>query len=162
MSKKNNRNDPCPCGSNKKYKQCCLQKNQQSARYTSEGKFKFSAEVLSHQGDDQQSHYTQLFQKLADNHTHTQQQAANKYHVITKNNPSKKAIKKAKTQEERLLSQELNKHTFQVMDIHSDSAQAFTEPLKQEATFVPESFIPTQEDYLIKEKMDSDLEENPQ
>jgi uncharacterized protein len=26
MSQKIGRNDPCPCGSGKKYKQCCLQK----------------------------------------------------------------------------------------------------------------------------------------
>lgn len=25
------RNDPCPCGSNKKYKHCCLQKDQEAA-----------------------------------------------------------------------------------------------------------------------------------
>ncbi|MBE0511389.1 MAG: SEC-C domain-containing protein, partial [Gammaproteobacteria bacterium] len=27
---KTGRNDPCPCGSGKKYKQCCLQADQQS------------------------------------------------------------------------------------------------------------------------------------
>jgi uncharacterized protein len=27
MNKKPGRNDPCPCGSGKKYKQCCLLKN---------------------------------------------------------------------------------------------------------------------------------------
>lgn len=27
MSKKPNRNDPCPCGSGKKYKNCCIDKD---------------------------------------------------------------------------------------------------------------------------------------
>ena len=28
MSKKIGRNEPCPCGSGKKYKHCCMQKEQ--------------------------------------------------------------------------------------------------------------------------------------
>lgn len=31
MDKKINRNDPCPCGSGKKYKQCCIDKPMQKA-----------------------------------------------------------------------------------------------------------------------------------
>lgn len=43
MNEKIGRNDPCPCGSGKKYKQCCLIKSQ-------EGKpLKFRAKVLSSQ-----------------------------------------------------------------------------------------------------------------
>ena len=46
MSKKVNRNDPCPCGSGKKYKQCCL-KNETVKTYTPSGKRKFKAKLLS-------------------------------------------------------------------------------------------------------------------
>ena len=46
MSKKINRNDPCPCGSGKKYKQCCLNKETVKT-YTPEGKRKFKAKVIS-------------------------------------------------------------------------------------------------------------------
>lgn len=45
MSEKVGRNDPCPCGSGKKYKQCCLLKDQQKA--TSFEKRKFTAKVIS-------------------------------------------------------------------------------------------------------------------
>lgn len=51
MNKKDvNRNDPCPCGSGKKYKKCC----------GLPGKPKFKAQVLSGKG-------TNLFQKLIKN-----------------------------------------------------------------------------------------------
>ena len=30
---KTGRNDPCPCGSGKKYKHCCLAKDQAAERY---------------------------------------------------------------------------------------------------------------------------------
>lgn len=45
MGEKVGRNDPCPCGSGKKYKSCCLQKQQQKS--SSLGKRKFTAKVLS-------------------------------------------------------------------------------------------------------------------
>lgn len=32
MNEKVGRNDPCPCGSGKKYKQCCMLKNQPKRR----------------------------------------------------------------------------------------------------------------------------------
>lgn len=48
MDKKVKRNDPCPCGSGKKYKQCCMQKEQSSVKtYTNDGKRKFKAKMLS-------------------------------------------------------------------------------------------------------------------
>jgi len=49
MIKKVGRNDPCPCGSGKKYKNCCLKKEQEqsTAKYTSSGKRKFKAKVLN-------------------------------------------------------------------------------------------------------------------
>ena len=44
MTEKVGRNDPCPCGSGKKYKNCCMQKQQPRTIY---GGRKFSAKVLS-------------------------------------------------------------------------------------------------------------------
>ncbi|AAP05265.1 YecA family protein [Chlamydia caviae] len=161
MSKKINRNDPCPCGSNKKYKQCCLAKESQSARYTSEGKFKFSAQVLP--SGQEGSSCTQLFQRLSESLTSEQKQAVNKYHEITKNKttPGKKTIKKAQAEEERLVSEQLKKHNFQVMETNL-SADALAGQMNQDTSFVSEDFIPTQEDYRIAENTDSDLEENNQ
>jgi uncharacterized protein len=45
MVEKVGRNDPCPCGSGKKYKNCCLQKQQ--AKRGPLGGRKFTAKVLS-------------------------------------------------------------------------------------------------------------------
>lgn len=50
MTKKIGRNDPCPCGSGKKYKNCCMKKEQEqqsAAKYTAAGKRKFKAKVLN-------------------------------------------------------------------------------------------------------------------
>lgn len=49
MTKKPGRNDPCPCGSGKKYKNCCWGKESKKT-YTSSGKRKFKAKVLSSGG----------------------------------------------------------------------------------------------------------------
>jgi len=46
MNTKIGRNDPCPCGSGKKYKQCCLGKETKKT-YTPSGKRKFKAKVLN-------------------------------------------------------------------------------------------------------------------
>jgi uncharacterized protein len=45
MAEKVGRNDPCPCGSGKKYKNCCFQKEQN--KRGSLGGRKFTAKVLS-------------------------------------------------------------------------------------------------------------------
>lgn len=42
MNAKVGRNDPCPCGSGKKYKQCCMMKEKAPL-----GKKKFTAKLLS-------------------------------------------------------------------------------------------------------------------
>lgn len=48
IDKKVGRNDACPCGSGKKYKQCCLKKQDEARKtYTSSGKRKFKAKVLT-------------------------------------------------------------------------------------------------------------------
>lgn len=157
MTKKVNRNDPCPCGSNKKYKQCCLKKDSQPARYTSEGKFKFSAEVVN--PNTAGNSCTQLFQRLSGSISSEQKQVVDKYYEITKNKTplGKKTIKKAKSKEDRLVSEQLKKHDFQVMDTNLS-----LDPSNRGDDFVTEEFIPTQEDYRISENSDSDLEENNQ
>jgi uncharacterized protein len=45
MSEKIGRNDPCPCGSGKKYKQCCLLHKKQ--KVTTLAGRKFTAKVIS-------------------------------------------------------------------------------------------------------------------
>lgn len=45
MEQKVGRNDPCPCGSGKKYKQCCFGKESKPT-YTATGQRKFKATVL--------------------------------------------------------------------------------------------------------------------
>lgn len=47
MNQKVGRNDPCPCGSGKKYKSCCMLKEKSAAKYTASGKRKFKARVIS-------------------------------------------------------------------------------------------------------------------
>lgn len=48
MENKVGRNDPCPCGSGKKYKNCCMKKDEESKKtYTAGGKRKFKATVIS-------------------------------------------------------------------------------------------------------------------
>lgn len=42
MDSKPGRNDPCPCGSGKKYKQCCMNKERPRV-----GPKKFTAKILS-------------------------------------------------------------------------------------------------------------------
>lgn len=62
MVEKVGRNDPCPCGSGKKYKSCCLLKEQQATKPL--GQRKFTAKLLSGKAlnkepasaEDQQSH----------------------------------------------------------------------------------------------------------
>jgi uncharacterized protein len=48
MAKKVGRNDPCPCGSGKKYKNCHMLIEQESAaaKYTANGKRKIKAKVI--------------------------------------------------------------------------------------------------------------------
>lgn len=48
MKQKIGRNDPCPCGSGKKYKHCCMGKKKEATKsYTQTGQRKFKAKVLS-------------------------------------------------------------------------------------------------------------------
>jgi len=47
MVEKVERNAPCPCGSGKKYKNCCMRKDSQQQTVPPMGKRKFKAVVLS-------------------------------------------------------------------------------------------------------------------
>lgn len=163
MSKKINRNSPCPCGSNKKYKHCCLQKNNQPARYTAEGKFKFSAEVLSSNQGAHESSCSQLFQRLSRSLSIETNRTKDKYYQITKNKSTigKKTIKKARAEEEQRISKNLNKHNFEVMNTNlNDENLVSNQQQAQDASIDTDHFIPTQKDYRVKENMNSDLEEN--
>lgn len=54
MTHKIGRNDPCPCGSGKKYKQCCLLKNRPKPL----GSRRFKATVLSNKKEEKAAQET--------------------------------------------------------------------------------------------------------
>ena len=146
MLKKPNRNDPCPCGSGKKYKQCCLKSQTQTVRHTPDGKFKFSVTTLPTTIYSTES-FTKLFQQSVDSVIPEQKEVKNKF-LITKNKElvGKRAIRKAKAKEERIISEKLSQHEFQVMDTATSDD---TTPSSQNQESV---FLPTQEDYRVHKK----------
>lgn len=154
MLKKPNRNDPCPCGSGKKYKQCCLKSQTQTVRHTPDGKFKFSVTTLPTTSYSTES-FTKLFQQSVDSVLPEQKEVKNKF-LITKNKElvGKRAIRKAKAKEERIISEKLSQHEFQVMDTTTSDD---TTPSSQNQESV---FLPTQEDYRVhkqEENQESEL-----
>lgn len=146
MLKKPNRNDPCPCGSGKKYKQCCLKSQTQTVRHTPDGKFKFSVTTFPTTSYSTES-FTKLFQQSVDSVIPEQKEVKNKF-LITKNKElvGKRAIRKAKAKEERIISEKLSQHEFQVMDTATSDD---TTPSSQNQESV---FLPTQEDYRVHKK----------
>ncbi len=146
MLKKPNRNEPCPCGSGKKYKQCCLKSQTQTVRHTPDGKFKFSVTTLPTTSYSTES-FTKLFQQSVDSVIPEQKEVKNKF-LITKNKElvGKRAIRKAKAKEERIISEKLSQHEFQVMDTTTSDD---TTPSSQNQESV---FLPTQEDYRVHKK----------
>lgn len=146
MLKKPNRNDPCPCGSGKKYKQCCLKSQTQTVRHTPDGKFKFSVTTLPTTSYSTES-FTKLFQQSVDSVIPEQKEGKNKF-LITKNKElvGKRAIRKAKAKEERIISEKLSQHEFQVMDT-ATSDDTTSSSQNQESVF-----LPTQEDYRVHKK----------
>ena len=146
MLKKPNRNDPCPCGSGKKYKQCCLKSQTQTVRHTPDGKFKFSVTTLPTTSYSTES-FTKLFQQSVDSVIPEQKEVKNKF-LITKNKElvGKRAIRKEKAKEERIISEKLSQHEFQVMDTATSDD---TTPSSQNQESV---FLPTQEDYRVHKK----------
>ncbi len=154
MLKKPNRNDPCPCGSGKKYKQCCLKSQTQTVRHTPDGKFKFSVTTLPTTSYSTES-FTKLFQQSVDSVIPEQKEVKNKF-LITKNKElvGKRAIRKAKAKEERIISEKLSQHEFQVMDT-TTSDDTTSSSQNQESVF-----LPTQEDYRVhkqEENQESEL-----
>lgn len=66
MTEKVGRNDPCPCGSGKKYKNCCLKNEQQKQGGISPlGKRKFTAKVISSGASKPQQQPEQTMQHKA-------------------------------------------------------------------------------------------------
>lgn len=65
------RNDPCPCGSGKKYKKCCLNKVQQVAGMVSQGMFEETIQAFQRMIFEITENYTHLlptrFVDLEDN-----------------------------------------------------------------------------------------------
>ncbi|MEG1542850.1 MAG: SEC-C metal-binding domain-containing protein [Victivallaceae bacterium] len=136
MLKKPNRNDPCPCGSGKKYKQCCLIiQKPSSATHTPQGRMKFSAEVIS----SSQSNYVDVFKKISSgvNAVATE----NKTFSITKEKSiSKKNLKKIQKKEEAKISENLNKYSFEVLD----------------STKKEDEFLPATEDFSVSDFQQDD------
>ncbi|ANH79007.1 YecA family protein [Candidatus Chlamydia sanziniae] len=164
MSKKINRNDLCPCGSKKKYKQCCLNKAEQTARYTSEGKFKFSAKVISATSTSSVGeNCSRLFQRLTENLAHEQKNTTGATYAITKNKEitSKKLLNKAKAKQDRIVTEKLKHHDFQILpSANQECIPQYAETEKiQDTSFVPEKFIPTQQDFRIQENHPTSSEE---
>lgn len=154
MLKKPNRNDPCPCGSGKKYKQCCLKSQTQTVRHTPDGKFKFSVTTLPTTSYSTES-FTKLFQQSVDSVIPEQKEVKNKF-LITKNKElvGKRAIRKAKAKEERIISEKLSQHEFQVMDTATSDD---TTPSSQNQESV---FLPTQEDYRVHKQEENQESEH--
>lgn len=118
MSTKVSRNDPCPCGSKRKYKQCCIHKESRAAKHTAEGKLKFSATVLQQEGAKD---FSSLFQRVAASLSTSQGSEATEQfnHYISKNKAGlgKRAIRSMKAKEDREISKKLHQHSFEKMDV---------------------------------------------
>ncbi|WP_213318351.1 SEC-C metal-binding domain-containing protein [Chlamydiifrater volucris] len=134
MSKKPNRNDPCHCGSGKKYKQCCLKKEAAVARHTPEGKFKFSAQLATNNPS-----YANVFQRSAEQLKQSQTTKSTNKYSLTKEKlltQGKKSLKRQKAKEEREISEKLQKHQFSVLNLSEQG---------------DDQFIPTEQDYRISQ-----------
>ncbi|AAF39274.1 conserved hypothetical protein [Chlamydia muridarum str. Nigg] len=153
MLKKPNRNDPCPCGSGKKYKQCCLKSQTQTVRHTPDGKFRFSITASPTTSSSTES-FAKLFQRSVDSYSSEQKEEMRKF-LITKNKEpiGKRALRKAKAKEERTISKKLSQHEFQVLD--TDASDENISSAQDH-----EQFLPTQEDYRVPKKGDSQGSEN--
>lgn len=120
MSKqKINRNDPCFCGSGRKYKQCCLLKENAVAKYTSHGKMKFSAVVLK----DSSSNCIDVFKKYSRKEDQEILEGKLKEYSISKeklSKTSKKQLRKLEKEEERKCVEKLQKHSFQVFEVNEE------------------------------------------
>lgn len=148
MLKKPNRNDPCPCGSGKKYKQCCLKSQALTARHTPGGKFKFSITASPAAGASTEG-FTKLFRQSVDSYTSEQKEGMSRFFITKNKEPiGKRAIRKAKAKEERIISEKLSQHEFQVMD-----TEVSGEDIQSSLDY--EQFLPTEEDYRVQKEEDS-------
>ena len=80
MNEKIQRNSACPCGSGKKYKQCCLIKQAPAATHTVTGKKKFKATVMNPTKDPLL--FSSLKSEVAD--TETFEKTTHDYRVMPK------------------------------------------------------------------------------
>lgn len=156
MSKKMNRNSPCHCGSGKKYKNCCIHKDSQPAKHTADGKFKFSAEVLS---KEQQAEYSSVFAQLASSVAESSSRptlASQKLqYQITKNKGGlgKKTIRNLKAKEERETNKKLQQHSFSFMNLDTGTISAVENKEEDQSSADDiQKFIPTTEDYRKSEE----------
>lgn len=140
MSKqKFNRNDPCSCGSGKKYKQCCLLKENYVAKYTSQGKMKFSAVVLK----DNSLDCIEVFKKYSSKEGQESLEKNLQKYSISKeklSKMSKKQLKQLEKDEEKKYVEKLQEHSFEVLD---------TNTKEESVKGKNDTFIPSDEDFRI-------------
>jgi hypothetical protein len=133
MEKKPGRNDPCHCGSGKKYKQCCLAKDEtKAATYTSSGKRKFKASVIS-VSDKSQSVF----------------KGANTGPVMPSVGSTMEALKFKMAQSDYRKKEEKEDLPF---NIPTAEEAEFEKPEETEPKALPEKFKPTGEDFHKKKK----------
>lgn len=77
MAEKIGRNDPCPCGSGKKYKACCLLTQKPSPSF---GKRKFTAKVISSGPSEKKKQEETSFKAAVDYNTLMERSFGNAIH----------------------------------------------------------------------------------
>ena len=142
------RNDPCPCGSGKKYKQCCMlnQNAGTAATYTPAGKRKFKAKVITM--DPQAVH---LFQQT---NMHPSEYSDSASGEPTHLKFSGKLKFKTTDQDYRIAAQNEENITEPTTDVYLEAIQSNAIPAVREGQ-VPspeETFKPTKQDFRKKEE----------
>lgn len=130
MNTKAGRNDPCPCGSGKKYKQCCWGKEERKA-YTPAGKRRFKATLLS---------------------------SSEKSSAIFGQTASKQAMPTAMPEPGSLLKFRKTTTSYEVGKVEEEKSFLLEEPVKEPTSGVEEKksldlpFEPTQKDFQKEDK----------
>lgn len=145
MSKKVNRNDPCPCGSGKKYKQCCLSKEAQVSRHTQDGKFKFTAEVFN---ANHQAKYQDLAKKFATSLPQTSQKSTFDLNITKNKTVGKKTVRKAQAKTDRELSENLKQHSFETAVFSKEELDNYNQEKNRQKELLDENkFEQTEKDF---------------
>lgn len=130
MDNKVGRNDPCPCGSGKKYKQCCMLKKEEPKKtYTPAGKRKFTATVIQSSGKT-----SSIFQATPAPQTTAE---VSPYHFL----------KFKITSTDYQMAPQIPELPFAFQT--SDSTTPFAQPATSEALPLPEEYIATELDYRV-------------